>query len=87
MNKAFITYVQATQKNQERASKQHQYAVAQTAKEGRELKQAALVNSRWSPPPPSSALRQKNLPLSLGEAENLTKIEFVINCTLSLVSP
>jgi len=46
MKQAFITYLQATQKKAVRANKQHIFAISQTAKEGRDLKQAALVNSR-----------------------------------------
>jgi len=46
MNAAFITYVKANQKLVARAAKQHIFAVAQTAKEGKELDESKLVNSR-----------------------------------------
>ena len=46
MDKAIITYFQSVRKIDQRKKKQHSFAVAQTAKEGRELKEAALVNSR-----------------------------------------
>ena len=46
MNAAFITYVKANQRLVDRAAKQHTIAVAQTAKEGRELDESKLVNSR-----------------------------------------
>jgi hypothetical protein len=46
MKAAFLTYVQADQKRIRRTEKQHTFAVAQTAKEGRELNEAALVNAR-----------------------------------------
>lgn len=46
MKAAFITYVKANQKLIRRAEKQHVFAVAQTAKEGKELNEAALVNAR-----------------------------------------
>lgn len=46
MKPAFITYVKANQKLIRRIEKQHIFAVAQTAKEGRELNEAALVNAR-----------------------------------------
>jgi hypothetical protein len=46
MKAAFITYIKTTQKAQKRSAKQYTVAVAQTAREGRELKEAALVNSR-----------------------------------------
>lgn len=46
MKAAFITYIKATQKAENRAAKQYTVAVAQTAKEGRELKESALVNCR-----------------------------------------
>ena len=46
MKAAFITYLTANQKSQKRSAKQHTFAVAQTAKEGRELDEAALVNAR-----------------------------------------
>ena len=46
MNAAFITYIKANQKIVARAAKQYTSAVAQTAKEGKELNEAALVNAR-----------------------------------------
>lgn len=46
MKAAFITYIKANQKFAARAAKQYTYAVAQTAKEGKELNEAALVNTR-----------------------------------------
>ncbi len=46
MKAAFITYIKATQKAENRAAKQYTVAVAQTAKEGRELRESALVNTR-----------------------------------------
>jgi hypothetical protein len=46
MNRAFITYIQANQKKSNRELKQYHYAVMQTVREGRELKEAPLVNSR-----------------------------------------
>jgi len=50
MKAAFLTYVQADQKRIRRAEKQHDVAVAQTAKEGKELNEANLVNARWPSP-------------------------------------
>lgn len=46
MNHALITYLKDAKKKAERSGKQYAYAVAQTAREGRELKESALVNSR-----------------------------------------
>jgi len=46
MKPAFITYIKANQKLIRRSQKQYIYAVAQTAKEGKELNEAALVNGR-----------------------------------------
>jgi hypothetical protein len=46
MNAALVTYLTSTKKASTRAAKQHSFAVAQTAKEGRELKESALVNAR-----------------------------------------
>lgn len=46
MNNAFITYIQANQKKSIRELKKYNFAVSQTAKEGKELNEAALVNSR-----------------------------------------
>jgi len=46
MNPAFITYIQAKQKNSNRELKKYNFAVLQTVKEGKELNQSALVNSR-----------------------------------------
>lgn len=46
MNQAFIIYLKNKQKKEKRENKQYSFAVAQTAKEGRELNEAALVNSR-----------------------------------------
>jgi hypothetical protein len=46
MNAAFITYIKSNQKKINRAAKQQAYAVAQTAKEGKELNESALVNAR-----------------------------------------
>lgn len=46
MKAAFITYIKANQKFAARAAKQYTYAVAQAAKEGKELNEAALVNAR-----------------------------------------
>jgi hypothetical protein len=46
MKAAFITYVTANQKQLKRAARQNVLAVAQTAKEGKELNEAALVNAR-----------------------------------------
>jgi len=46
MKAAFIIYIKANQKLTARAAKQYTYAVAQTAKEGKELNEAALVNAR-----------------------------------------
>jgi len=46
MKAAFITYLAANQKSQKRSAKQNAFAIAQTAKEGRDLNEAALVNAR-----------------------------------------
>lgn len=46
MNSALITYLHYQQKKAKRAAKQNDVAVEQTAKEGRELRQSELVNSR-----------------------------------------
>ena len=46
MDHAFVTYLKAAQKKEQRSVKQYKFAVEQTAKEGRELKESALVNSR-----------------------------------------
>jgi len=46
MKPAFLTYIKANQKQIIRAEKQHIFAVAQTAKEGKELNESALVNAR-----------------------------------------
>jgi len=46
MNHGFIVYLKDLQRKGVRANKQNVLAVAQTAKEGREVKDAALVNSR-----------------------------------------
>lgn len=46
MKSGFIVYLKASQKKVVRANKQNLLAVAQTAKEGREVKDFALVNSR-----------------------------------------
>jgi len=46
MNAAFITYIKSSQKKLARTTKQQAFAVAQTAKEGRELNESALVNAR-----------------------------------------
>lgn len=47
MNSAFITYIQANQKKSNRELNKYNFAVLQTMKEGKELNQSALVNSRW----------------------------------------
>jgi hypothetical protein len=46
MNSAFITYIQANQKKSNRELNKYNFAVLQTMKEGKELDQSALVNSR-----------------------------------------
>ncbi len=46
MKAAFITYVTANQKQLKRAERQNTLAVAQTAKEGKELNESALENAR-----------------------------------------
>ena len=46
MKSGFIVYLKANQKKVVRAGKQYCLAVAQTAKEGREVKNVALVNGR-----------------------------------------
>lgn len=46
MNRAFITYIKANQKKSTRELKKYNFAVLQTVKEGQQLKEAALVNSR-----------------------------------------
>jgi hypothetical protein len=46
MKAAFITYVTANQKQLKRTERQNTLAVAQTAREGKELNEAALVNAR-----------------------------------------
>jgi hypothetical protein len=46
MKPAFITYIQANQKKSKRELNKYNFAVLQTMKEGKELSQAALVNSR-----------------------------------------
>lgn len=46
MKAAFITYIKANQKLQKRTAKQYTFAVAQTAKEGRDLNESHLVNAR-----------------------------------------
>jgi hypothetical protein len=46
MKAAFITYLAANQKFQKRSAKQNAFAIAQTAKEGRDLNESALVNAR-----------------------------------------
>lgn len=46
MNAAFITYIKANQKKSTRELKKYNFAVLQTMKEGKELKESALVNSR-----------------------------------------
>jgi hypothetical protein len=46
MNSALITYLHYQQKKNRRSEKQQVVAIEQTAKEGRELQQAMLVNSR-----------------------------------------
>lgn len=46
MKAALITYLTAKQKSHKRFIKQYTFAVAQTAKEGRELNESALVNAR-----------------------------------------
>jgi hypothetical protein len=46
MNQAFIIYLKDKQKKENRENNQYSFAVAQTAREGRELNESALVNSR-----------------------------------------
>lgn len=46
MNQALITYLQADKRRQKRALVQQQYAIRQSAEEGRDVKDAALVNAR-----------------------------------------